>query len=114
VLGDEAGRTVWFMVAGKTAEPIKITTRVSRGACERIVAESPDRAERRAAASGISQILRPPRQLPNEQLDVGIRPGRGVKSYGEGPVMIWFLEDHREDVVLVVRAQHFELSDPAG
>jgi hypothetical protein len=30
-----------------------------------------------------------------------------VKSYGEGPVMIWFLEDYREDVVLVVRVQHF-------
>lgn len=36
-----------------------------------------------------------------------------VKSYGEGPVMIWFLEDYRDDVVLVVRVQHFELSDPA-
>jgi hypothetical protein len=24
-----------------------------------------------------------------------------VKSYGEGPVMIWFLEDYRDDVVLV-------------
>jgi hypothetical protein len=30
-----------------------------------------------------------------------------VKSYGEGRVMIWFLEDYREDVVLVVRVQHF-------
>jgi hypothetical protein len=29
-----------------------------------------------------------------------------VKSYGEGSVMIWFLEDYRDDVVLVVRAQH--------
>ena len=29
-----------------------------------------------------------------------------VKSYGEGPVMIWFLEDYRDDVVLVVRVQH--------
>ena len=38
----------------------------------------------------------------------------GVKSYGEGPVMIWFLEDYRADVVLVVRVQHFELPDPAG
>ena len=28
-------------------------------ACERIVAESPDRAERRAAAAEISKILRP-------------------------------------------------------
>jgi hypothetical protein len=37
-----------------------------------------------------------------------------VKSYGEGPVMIWFLEDYRDDVVLVVRVQHFELPDPTG
>jgi hypothetical protein len=36
-----------------------------------------------------------------------------VKSYGEGPVMIWFLEDYRDDVVLVVRVQHFGLTDPA-
>jgi hypothetical protein len=35
-----------------------------------------------------------------------------LKSYGEGPVMIWFLEDYRDDVVLVVRVQHFGLSDP--
>lgn len=36
-----------------------------------------------------------------------------VKSYGEGTVVIWFLEDYRNDVVLVVRVQHFGLSDPA-
>jgi hypothetical protein len=30
-----------------------------------------------------------------------------VKSYGEGLVMIWFLEDYRDEVVLVVRVQHF-------
>ena len=30
-----------------------------------------------------------------------------LKSYGEGPVMIWFREDYRDDVVLVVRIQHF-------
>ena len=35
-----------------------------------------------------------------------------VKSYGEGPVMFWFLEDYRDDVVLVVRVQHFEVPDP--
>lgn len=35
----------------------------------------------------------------------------GVKSYGEGPVMIWFLEDYQDDVVLVVRVQHFGSSD---
>ncbi len=35
----------------------------------------------------------------------------GVKSYGEGPVMIWFLEDYQDDVVLVVRVQHFGSPD---
>ena len=34
-----------------------------------------------------------------------------VKSYGESPVMIWFLEDYRDDTVLIVRVQHFGLSD---
>ena len=34
-------------------------------------------------------------------------PVSNLKSYGEGPVMIWFLEDYRNDVVLVVRVQHF-------
>jgi hypothetical protein len=33
----------------------------------------------------------------------------GVKSYGEGPVMIWFLEDYRDDIVLIVRVQHLGL-----
>jgi hypothetical protein len=36
-----------------------------------------------------------------------------VKSYGEGPAMIWFLEDYRDDTVLVVRVQHFGMSDSA-
>jgi len=30
----------------------------------------------------------------------------GLKSYGEGSLVIWFLEDYRDDVVLVVRVQH--------
>jgi hypothetical protein len=34
-----------------------------------------------------------------------------MKSYGEGPVMIWLLEDYRDDVVLVVRAQHLGLPE---
>jgi plasmid stabilization system protein ParE len=36
-----------------------------------------------------------------------------VKSYGEGPVMIWFLEDYRDDTVLVVRVLHPGMSDSA-
>ncbi len=39
----------------------------------------------------------------------------GLKSFGAGPVMIWFLEDYREDVVLVVRVQHLGMpADPSG
>jgi plasmid stabilization system protein ParE len=34
-----------------------------------------------------------------------------VKSYGEGPLMIWFLEDYRDDTVLVVRVLHLGMSD---
>ena len=30
----------------------------------------------------------------------------GLKTYGEGSLLIWFLEDYRDDVVLVVRVQH--------
>jgi hypothetical protein len=30
----------------------------------------------------------------------------GLKIYGEGFLLIWFLEDYRDDVVLVVRVQH--------
>lgn len=29
-----------------------------------------------------------------------------LKTYGEGSLLVWFLEDYREDVVLVVRVQH--------
>jgi len=36
-----------------------------------------------------------------------------VKSYGEGPVMIWFLEDYRGDTVLVVRVLHLGMPHPA-
>jgi len=32
-----------------------------------------------------------------------------VKSYGEGSVLIWFLEDYRDVVVVVVRAKHLWL-----
>jgi hypothetical protein len=34
-----------------------------------------------------------------------------LKSYGEGLVMVWFLEDYRDDVVLIVRVQHLGLPE---
>jgi hypothetical protein len=33
----------------------------------------------------------------------------GLKSYGEGSLVIWFLEDYRDDIVLVVRVQHLDV-----
>ena len=36
-----------------------------------------------------------------------------LKSYGEGPVMIWFLEDYRDDTVLVVRVLRLGMPDSA-
>jgi hypothetical protein len=30
----------------------------------------------------------------------------GLKTHGEGSLLIWFMEDYRDDVVLVVRVQH--------
>jgi hypothetical protein len=48
--------------------------------------------------------------LSQAQIDIRLTEAvSNVKSYGEGPVMIWFLEDYRDDVVLVARVQHFEL-----
>ena len=33
----------------------------------------------------------------------------GLKTYGEGSLLIWFMEDYRDDVVLVVRVQHLSI-----
>ncbi|UCM86601.1 hypothetical protein [Streptomyces marincola] len=31
----------------------------------------------------------------------------GVRTFAEGGVMVWYQEDYRDDVVLVLRVQHF-------
>lgn len=31
----------------------------------------------------------------------------GVKTFAEGSVMVWYQEDYRDDVVLILRAQHY-------
>ncbi|MFE5012103.1 hypothetical protein ACFRAI_43475 [Streptomyces sp. NPDC056637] len=31
----------------------------------------------------------------------------GVRTFAEGSVMVWYQEDYRDDVVLILRAQHF-------
>jgi plasmid stabilization system protein ParE len=33
-----------------------------------------------------------------------------LKTHGEGSLLIWFLEDYREDIVLVVRVQHLGIT----
>jgi hypothetical protein len=35
----------------------------------------------------------------------------GLKTYGEGSLLIWFMEDYRDDVVLVVRVQHLGVAE---
>ncbi|MGJ7417337.1 hypothetical protein AB9128_15995 [Streptomyces cinereoruber] len=35
----------------------------------------------------------------------------GVRTFAEGTVMVWYQEDYRDDVVLVLRAQHFGAQD---
>jgi hypothetical protein len=45
-------------------------------------------------------------QCPGSARPFDIRESvSNLQSHGEGPVMIWFLEDYRENVVLVVRVQ---------
>jgi hypothetical protein len=34
----------------------------------------------------------------------------GLKTYGEGSLLVWFLEDYRDNVVLVVCVQHLGVS----
>ncbi len=65
------------------------------------VAKVEDLAVRLADAVGVRRIGTP------------FDPGEAVsslKTYGEGLLLIWFLEDYREDVVLVVRVQHLGIT----
>jgi hypothetical protein len=69
-------------------------------------------------SSAVSRQSRSPRSRPWPRLAdaVGVRrigtpfdlqeAVSGLKTYGEGSWLIWFLEDYRDDVVLVVRVQH--------
>ncbi|MGW1883218.1 hypothetical protein [Streptomyces sp. NPDC001970] len=55
-------------------------------------------AQRIADAVGVRRIGRP----------FGItEAASGVLSHGDGPVMLWYKEDYRDDVVLILRAHHF-------
>ncbi|MGP3691140.1 hypothetical protein ACTVZO_41835 [Streptomyces sp. IBSNAI002] len=35
----------------------------------------------------------------------------GVKTHAEGPVIVWYQEDYRDDVVLILRVQHFNADE---
>jgi hypothetical protein len=61
------------------------------------IAEVETLAVRLADAAGVRQIGTP------FDLQEAVS---GLKTYGEGSLLIWFLEDYRDDVVLVVRVQH--------
>jgi hypothetical protein len=61
------------------------------------IAEVEALATRLAEAVGVRRIGNP--LDPQEAVS-------GLKTYGEGSMLIWFIEDYRDDVVPVVRVQH--------
>lgn len=61
------------------------------------IAEVERLAARLAEAVGVRRIGTP--FDPQEAVS-------NLKTYGEGSLLIWFLEGYREDVVLVVRVRH--------
>jgi plasmid stabilization system protein ParE len=61
-----------------------------------------DLARRVAEAVGVRRIGHP--------FDIR-ESASGVKTHAEGPVMIWYQEDYRDDVVLILRVQHYLAPD---
>ncbi|EGX57891.1 hypothetical protein SZN_20537 [Streptomyces zinciresistens K42] len=57
-----------------------------------------DLARRIAEAVGVRRIGHP--------FDIQ-ESASGVKTHAEGSVMIWYQEDYRDDVVLILRVQHY-------
>ncbi|MFB7516340.1 hypothetical protein [Streptomyces sp. NPDC056144] len=57
-----------------------------------------DLARRIADAVGVRRIGHP--------FDIQ-ESASGVKTYAEGPVMLWYQEDYRDDTVLILRARHY-------
>jgi hypothetical protein len=55
-------------------------------------------AQRIADSVGVRRVGRP--------FDIA-ESASGVQTFAEGPVMVWYQEDYRDDVVLILRAQHF-------
>jgi hypothetical protein len=84
-------------VSDWTWEYVPDTVSVVGGLTSEQTAEVEALAARLADAVGVRRIGTP--------LDLQ-EAVSGLKSYGEGSWLIWFLEDYRDDVVLVVRVQH--------
>lgn len=61
-------------------------------------------AQRIADAVGVRRIGKP--------FDI-TESASGVRTFAEGAVMVWYQEDYRDDVVLILRAQHFGAQHPA-
>jgi len=59
---------------------------------------SPVLARRIADAVGVRRIGHP--------FDIR-QSASGVLSHGEGSVLVWYQEDYRDDVVLILRVKHF-------
>ncbi|MFF9199632.1 hypothetical protein ACF09L_30960 [Streptomyces sp. NPDC014779] len=36
----------------------------------------------------------------------------GVRTFAEGSAMVWYQEDYRDDIVLILRVQHFGAQRP--
>jgi hypothetical protein len=85
-------------VSDRTWEYVPDTASVVGGLTSEQIVEVEALAARLADAAGVRRIGTP--------LDLQ-EAVSGLKSYGEGSLLIWFLEDYREDIVLVVRVQHF-------
>jgi len=84
-------------VSDWTWEYVPDAAHVVGGLTAEQIAEVEPLAARLAEAVGVRRIGTP--FDPQEAVS-------NLKTYGEGSLLIWFLEDYREDVVLVVRVQH--------
>ena len=83
-----------------TWEYVPDKARVVGGLTLELIAEVEALAARLADAVGVRRI-----GIPFDLQEAV----SGLKTYGEGSLLIWFLEDYRDDVVLVVRVQHLSV-----
>jgi hypothetical protein len=87
-------------VSDWTWEYVPDKARVVGGLTSELIAEVEALAARLADAVGVRRI-----GIPFDLREAV----SGLKTYGEGSLLIWFLEDYRDDVVLVVRVQHLSV-----